>query len=658
MSMDESPTVVDLFCGGGGFSEGFRQAGFEITHAVDYDQGACDTYELNSQHSDTEILNRDLMDSDDLAPSDLPDDVDILIGSPPCTQFSWANNGGSGDKEEGKSTVKRFFEFVAALDPDYWLMENVPNSKKHVIEAFEEVPELADEYKLDRIIDSLDRSNYNEVPDLADDYDLDLTIDTLYCEEYGTPQRRRRFFFGEFPEPEGTEEGLTLGQVLDHLPSPNTLGSASIGDVEDPVYDLKIDTTELTDHFYDAHLTEREAYEVSLKKENHSVYGRMSFPDQTDDQSRTILAMRRRLTRETVVVQEPRPPLEENRSEYRELTLREAATIQGFPITYQFHGDSISKKWRRIGDAVPPTVAYRIAAAIGKDMGMELPAEAPIVTEVPPDVETDIGEKGPRSRRKHSIKRSFQYHVPYDDKRKWRVDVENYKENPPIHPLSTIVENTIHHPIGFKVVVTRGYASNHEQEDVPLLTAQEIVDDIALQESDVEDRLSSFYRMLNERLAPKVPDATTLQAQRSRRIDLGGFREYELLKEIANPNPDKNEDYGIVDEIFPQSEFSLDTTVQTNRLFDGAEIPIRVAMKILAANYLVHKLNHCSRWMVKNANLVYLRDDWGINSKEIDETISCRGGAHTYGCIEEIYERFYQDKLAGTPAETIGFADD
>jgi len=124
MNMDHGFTVVDLFCGGGGFSEGFRQAGFHIVHAVDNDQRACETYKKNILANErTTVECRDILD---LEPSQLPDDVDVLIGSPPCTEFSSSKNGGDGDIEEGMRLVARFLYFVAELEPNYWLMENVP----------------------------------------------------------------------------------------------------------------------------------------------------------------------------------------------------------------------------------------------------------------------------------------------------------------------------------------------------------------------------------------------------------------------------------------------------------------------------------------------------------------------------------------------------
>lgn len=67
--------VIDLFCGAGGFSEGFKQAGYEIVLGVDMWEDALKSYEVNQE---CEVWKRDIIDIDILPP------CDVIIGSPPC----------------------------------------------------------------------------------------------------------------------------------------------------------------------------------------------------------------------------------------------------------------------------------------------------------------------------------------------------------------------------------------------------------------------------------------------------------------------------------------------------------------------------------------------------------------------------------------------
>ena len=74
--------IVDLFCGAGGFSEGFRQAGFDIILGVDNWDIALQTFEHNHFCKSTKLDVRDI--------HSLPK-CDVIIGSPPCQSFSNAN---------------------------------------------------------------------------------------------------------------------------------------------------------------------------------------------------------------------------------------------------------------------------------------------------------------------------------------------------------------------------------------------------------------------------------------------------------------------------------------------------------------------------------------------------------------------------------------
>ncbi|WP_276275258.1 DNA cytosine methyltransferase [Haladaptatus sp. QDMS2] len=615
--MSEKPRAIDLFCGGGGFSEGLRQAGFEITHAVDIDSGAVETHELN--HPDTETIKKDIMDLD---PEDLPDDVDVLFGSPPCTEFSWAKNGGGGDIEAGMKLVKRFLYFVDELDPDYWVMENVPRLNNYL-------PETID---------------FADVPWGEGTHSVDITKVILEGDDYGTPQRRSRLFSGEFPVPEPSEDSVpSFGDINHHFPTPAT-GIPEGATATDPNYDIELPAKELTDHFYISHVTNREAEEIRVRKEDHSYYGRMSFPDDPEVPSRTVLATNRRVARETLVMEEADEDTPDGISRFRKPTIREIASIQGFPITYQFTGSSQAKKWRRVGDAVPPTMAFRVGCAIREAMGLDVP-EKPTINRDTPHPETNLNEKNPswRGRRRLSISRNFRHHVPVDSKQKFRVDLETDKDSSPPHPFAAQIDQDFTHPVEFGAKLYRGYSTDVVSTQVDFETAAELVEQLIETQPEQADTVHQVVSGFLTRLGPVTPDATTLQAIRSRRADRDEPLEFTLLSTISSYDGD-----GIVDEALPKDVAEGIDPLTVPDLFDDAtELPVRVLLKLVGATYLAEKLNRCSKWLLANPEEAFIPEDFSVDRSEIEFTgLECQ---RTY-CIDSEMERLLIDSQTGENA--------
>lgn len=396
-SADEPLTVGDLFCGGGGFAEGFRQAGFKVAWGVDIWPPAVETFRRNFPESQG-ILG-DLLETD---PDELPP-VDVLIGSPPCVHFSPANRGGGGDREAGMKLVRRYLEFVRALSPRYWVMENVPALRQDLRERMEGAIFTEDGLRI-------------SIAQMA----------VLDASRFGTPQSRNRLFSGQFPlshldSPATPSNATSLRTIVETLPDPTaprpTLGTR----VQDPVYpSLEVAVESLRDHFEDPRwaLTNEEIQSTRDHRAHDRIYGVMPFPDDLDKPARTITATKTRGSRATVVI----PWTQRKRVPYRTLTLRECASAQGFPLDYQFWADSMSAKDFLVGNAVPPPMARAIARAIlaaegrtaAKPMRLASPAElAPIV------------EFRPLGSRHFSMRRRFRGSVDVDWRRDHRLELDN-----------------------------------------------------------------------------------------------------------------------------------------------------------------------------------------------------------------------------------------
>ena len=134
----EAPTVVDLFAGGGGLSEGFSRAGFKTLAAVEKDEMAARTYRLNHPGvSDGRVIEQDIRT---LTPADLKrlagKTLDVLAGAPPCQGFSSVGFrskksllGYRPDADDRNHLYEAMVEAALVLRPRLFLMENVPGMK-------------------------------------------------------------------------------------------------------------------------------------------------------------------------------------------------------------------------------------------------------------------------------------------------------------------------------------------------------------------------------------------------------------------------------------------------------------------------------------------------------------------------------------------------
>lgn len=155
--------VVDLFCGCGGLSLGFQNAGFDIVAAIDNWQSAIDVYSLNLPHP---TYNIDLSKDEEAARFISIYQPDMIIGGPPCQDFSSAGLRNE-DNGRGNLTVS-FARIIARTKPEWFVMENVSTITKT--------------RKLALAKETLSQAGYGFTQ---------VVLNAALC---GVPQRRKRFF--------------------------------------------------------------------------------------------------------------------------------------------------------------------------------------------------------------------------------------------------------------------------------------------------------------------------------------------------------------------------------------------------------------------------------------------------------------------------------
>lgn len=369
-------TVIDFFCGAGGFSEGFRQMGYKIIYGYDNWKPAIDTFNYNFNLN---CKTRNILDFKNsvLEIEKIPD-TDVIIGSPPCVSFSSSNKSGKADKSLGVDLTETFLRIIAVKKhkPNSilkaWYMENVINSKRYLQTAYT--------FKDLGLTEWAKKNRISPLKIAVDLYDNTAIINSA---DYGSYQARKRVISGEvikkgrllIPNTTHSENGdsgkrkyMSIKLMKNILPHPFSKKSNKL--MKDPQYSLEINQSLLTDHFYDTGIYQVEWELSKYWKTNHPFMGKMSFPENNDKPSRTITATKITNSRESIVYKSEIRRIGDG--EYRLPTVREAATIMGFPITYQFLGTE-NNKWRLVGNAVCCSVSRALALNTLKETKSETP---------------------------------------------------------------------------------------------------------------------------------------------------------------------------------------------------------------------------------------------------------------------------------------------
>lgn len=166
--------VLDTFAGAGGFSLGFELAGCEVVGGVELDSWASQTFTAN--HAGAIVLQRDIqtISDDEWRDTFRRRKPDILLGGPPCQGFSICRKNPGDPTDPRNSLFNEFLRVARVLEPDYVIMENVPNI------------ENARTHRGESVIDIIGR----ELRELG--YHVSHRI--LEATGFGIPQIRRRLF--------------------------------------------------------------------------------------------------------------------------------------------------------------------------------------------------------------------------------------------------------------------------------------------------------------------------------------------------------------------------------------------------------------------------------------------------------------------------------
>ncbi|WP_342503473.1 DNA cytosine methyltransferase [Lysinibacillus sp. FSL L8-0126] len=401
--------VIDLFAGGGGLSEGFRQAGFEIVAHVEMDKSACNTlktrevfyYLKNTNNLDSylrylkkeinrdelfdmipeEILSRVIQSEINietlpslrkridniLASYDNPK-VDLIIGGPPCQAYSTA--GKSRDPYNMQNDKRnylyfRYIDFLKYYRPKMFIFENVKgiltSLDGSVFESLQKYLSLAG-YTLDyKILNAKDfgvSQNRERVILIGWQKNLNLSYPIFPNENFSTIQE----LFSDLPS---LQSGESIDGKYAYLKNKNINNKFIRPDNwviltqhitrKNNENDLKIYHLAVSTWLNEKRILKYNELPKNLQthKNTKSFLDRYK-PLKNDDISHTVVAHISKDGHYYI-----HPDLNQNRS----ISVREAARLQSFPDDYYFE-DSRTAAFKQIGNAVPPLMAYKIAEVL------------------------------------------------------------------------------------------------------------------------------------------------------------------------------------------------------------------------------------------------------------------------------------------------------
>lgn len=321
--------VVSFFAGCGGLDLGFRQAGFDVVWANEFEPHCRATYIKN--HPNTEFILGDVCQ---INPASIPD-CDGFIGGPPCQSWSVGGKQKGLDDQRGQLFLK-YIELIHAKQPKFFVIENV---KGMLDDKFK--------YVFDDFLLRLEDAGY------------DVKWELLDAVKYRIPQNRERVFFVgfkkdlnidfKFPSPTSTEP-ITLEQA--------------IGDISD-----------VAPYFVSGKLKEKNIYS---RFHNHDVlsskFGPFYYrgnrrrgwhqPSFTINATAAFAPLHPSSPKMMYYGHENWNFQKDRLSDYRRLSVRECARIQTFPDSFIFEYDNIKDAYKMIGNAVPPRLANEIAKSI------------------------------------------------------------------------------------------------------------------------------------------------------------------------------------------------------------------------------------------------------------------------------------------------------
>lgn len=341
--MTSSPTVIDLFCGCGGFSLGFERVGYNVLLGIDIWKDALETFAHNHKNSKTLHADLSTLHPRDTEPLLAGHTVDVIIGGPPCQGFSVAGKRIVDDIRN--KLYKAFVGFVAHFQPKAFVLENVPN-----------ILSIGGGIVRDSIVEDFTRLGYT------------VEYKVLTASDFGVPQNRRRAIFVgfknghrfTFPQPLQSAK-VTSEEALSDLPENDIEDGRGYPVEPSSAYQklMRENSTGVFNHHPTVH--NRKTIDIISMVPDGGNY--KDLPAELQSTRKVHIAWTRLNSKKPSFTIDCGHNHHFHYKFNRVPTVRDSARLQSFPDSFVFLGNKGSQL-KQVGNAVPPLLAQHIAKTL------------------------------------------------------------------------------------------------------------------------------------------------------------------------------------------------------------------------------------------------------------------------------------------------------
>mgnify|MGYP000962535368 CR=1 FL=1 len=321
--------LISLFSGAGGLDLGFHKAGFKTLVANEYDSKICPTFRMNFPN--VKLIEGDIRK---IPSTEFPDNIDGIIGGPPCQ--SWSEAGSLKGIEDARGQL--FYEYIRILKdkkPLFFVAENVSGmlAKRHseAVSCFIK---------------------------MFDDAGYDVNLKMLNANDFDVPEDRDRVFYIGFRK-DLKVHNFKYPKPLSHKPT-----------LREAIWDLKdsaIPALEKNKTNGDNCSVPNHEYFIGtyspifMSRNRVRSWDEAGFTVQASGRQCQLHPQAPKMVKIETNVQKFVSGKEHL---YRRMSVREVARVQSFPDSFKFLYTDVNYGYKMIGNAVPVNLAYYIASAI------------------------------------------------------------------------------------------------------------------------------------------------------------------------------------------------------------------------------------------------------------------------------------------------------